>query len=127
LALLYGIGAEFLSDDEFGGWRYWPAYASTLVFKLVRIDEANSDQSHVVRILLDGKPIKSVNQHHRFWEGGSPAMGNGPLEMLSAHDFLEVVARLEQAGGYHRQNIESEDSSIKRDMSNWTGWEIYHS
>jgi hypothetical protein len=121
LALLYGVGAEFLSGDERAGWRFWPKYASTLVFELVRINDQNSDDSHVVRILLNGKPIKSVDQHNRFWEGPGIHVGKGPHQMLLVEDFADIVNKLERAGGYQRENVEADDPGTKRDMSNWTG------
>jgi hypothetical protein len=121
LALLYGIGADFLAGDERGGWRFWPEYASTLVFELVRINDQNSDDSHVVRVLLNGKPVKSVNQHDRYWEGPGSHVGRGPHQMLLAEDFVNIVTKLELAGGLQRQEIGAEDPGTKRDMSNWTG------
>jgi hypothetical protein len=56
LSLLYGVGADFLAtkedlievgvnpgNDE--RWRFWPRYASTLVFELVRVDHDNDNDS----------------------------------------------------------------------------------
>ena len=40
LGLLYGVGADFLAVDETdhgdsaGNWRWWPPYASNLVFEV---------------------------------------------------------------------------------------------
>ena len=134
LALLYGIGAEFLSgDDMWGGWRYWPEYASTLVFELVRINDdddddeqsPSSDTSHVVRVLLNGRPVHSVDQQCQFWDDGGSiqTMGSGPCHMLYANEFEEVVSKLEHAGGNidRIHQLQSDDPSIERDMSNWTG------
>mmetsp|Transcript_18731 Transcript_18731/g.34928 ORF Transcript_18731/g.34928 Transcript_18731/m.34928 type:complete len:146 (-) Transcript_18731:649-1086(-) len=120
LGLLYGIGADFLSGDERGGWRFWPPYASSLVFELVRIPNTGTDDSHVVRVLLNGKPVKSVWKDHEFWEGGCLPAGNGPYQMLNAKDFQSVVENLEKLGG--RSNYMSrEGSETKGDMTSWTG------
>ena len=123
LALLYGMGAEFLAGDTKGGWRFWPAYASTLVFELVRIDDDSSctdwEHSHVMRILLNGRPILSVDLHNNYWQGPGTYVGHGPMNMLLAHDFDNIVTKLERAGGYDHP-LSAEDYSKKRDMSNWT-------
>jgi hypothetical protein len=122
LALLYGIGADFLACDDNGGWRFWPSYASTLVFELVRIhDDDSLDNSHVVRVLLNGKPILSVDQHHRYWDSEGTPVGNGPSKMLLATDFAEIITNLEKAGGYDRGSVTADDAAKQRDMSNWTG------
>jgi hypothetical protein len=123
LALLYGIGADFLVGDDKAGWRFWPEYASTLVFELVRINDndKNSDATHVVRVLLNGKPVRSVDQHNQYWEGPGRPVGKGPLQMLLAQDFEDIVTNLEKAGGYQPENVGADDPTTKRDMSNWTG------
>lgn len=122
LALLYGIGADFLACDDNGGWRFWPSYASTLVFELVRIhDDDHLDNSHVVRVLLNGKPILSVDQHNRYWDSEGTPVGNGPSRMLLTTDFAEIITNLEKAGGYDRGSVTADDAAKKRDMSNWTG------
>jgi len=54
LSLLYGVGADFLASKEDlikvglnpgndERWRFWPRYASTLVFELVRKENPSSD------------------------------------------------------------------------------------
>lgn len=63
LSILYGIGADFISSDEdlteLGispckeKQRYWPSYASTLVFELVRAKDGNE----FIRILLNGEAV----------------------------------------------------------------------
>ena len=118
LAILYGIGADFLSGDDKSRWRFWPAYASTLIFELVQIEEDTSPDSFVVRILLNGKPVKSMDRLHRYWEGESRYVGHGPHSMLLANDFEEVVSKLESE--FTRQE-RAEGSEAERDMSNWTG------
>jgi len=52
LSLLYGIRAKLVVDDHYS--RYWPPYASTLVFELLRISD--SDEPYI-RVLLNGKPV----------------------------------------------------------------------
>ena len=81
LGLLYGIGAEFLEESEgkeeidTGMTRYWPPYASNLVFELVRLDDAEgnrtkSEPSHIVRVLLNGEsssiPLEAISHHLRL-------------------------------------------------------------
>jgi hypothetical protein len=120
LGLLYGIGAEFLAGDDLGGWRFWPPYASSLVFELVRIPGKHKADMHVVRVLLNGKPVFSVQKDEQYWNGGSPQAGFGPFRMLYAEDFDVVVSNLEKAGG--RKNYMSrEDATVKGDMTSWTG------
>jgi hypothetical protein len=123
LGLLYGIGADFLSGDDMGGWRFWPPYASSLVFELVRIpcDSNRDEEAHVVRVLLNGKPVFSVVKDEQYWLGGSPEAGRGPCNMLYAEDFESVITALERAGG--RADYMSREGSPdgKGDMSSWTG------
>jgi len=115
LAILYGIGAEFLSNDHTGGWRFWPKYASSLIFELVQMDGG----SHVVRVLLNGKPILSVDRLDCYWDADqSRRMGNGPNGMLLTSDFAEIVTNLEAEST--RKKI-AESCNAERDMSNWTG------
>jgi hypothetical protein len=124
LGLLYGIGADFLAGDDTGGWRFWPPYASTLVFELVRIppdDQKSGSSEHVVRILYNGVPVRTVIKDGRFWDGTSPPAGNGPSQMLLAEDFDGVVTRLEKAGGFTNYMSRVNSTSTKADMSNWTG------
>ncbi len=121
LGLLYGIGADFLSGDEQGGWRFWPPYASSLVFELVRIPQTSNGDSHVVRILLNGKPVFSLMKDHRYWDGGSPAAGHGPLQMLYADDFNTVVSNLERAGGRIDYMSPESHHDAKANMTSWTG------
>jgi hypothetical protein len=96
LGLLYGIGADFLVSD----WRlFWPGYGTTLAFELVRIEEDSAGAaSHLVRILLNGKPVISVDFDKE--EGTDAHVGHGPEKMLSVHDFEVLVSRLEEAGGH---------------------------
>ena len=90
------------------------------MFELVRINEENSEESHVLRVLLNGKPVRSVDQHE-FFKGPFRPVGQGPLEMLLTSDFDGIVSRLEQAGGYSRGSLKADDIDSKRDLSNWTG------
>lgn len=121
LSLLYGVGAEFLADELKVEWRFWPAYGTTLVFELVRISKVNSEDSHVVRILLNGQPIKVVNLLTHSGEGEAEPIGMGPMNMLRVSDFSKIVTQLEITGGFDREKIEVEDPEKERDMSNWTG------
>jgi hypothetical protein len=124
LGLLYAIGADFLAGDDTGGWRCWPPYASTLVFELVRIppDIEGENSEHVVRVLYNGVPVRTVVKDDRFWDGtSSPPAGKGPSQMLYAKDFEAVVTRLEKAGGFTNYMSRENTASTKTDMSNWTG------
>jgi hypothetical protein len=121
LGLLYGIGADFLSGDEKGGWRFWPPYASSLIFELVRIRQDDAEDSHVVRVLLNGKPVKSVLKDDTFWTGDSPPAGHGPFQMLYAQDFHAVVRNLEVAGGRRNYMSKEDGPNAKGDMTSWTG------
>lgn len=106
LGLLYGIGADFLADDRSSQWRYWPKYGSQLCFELVRVTDdgppVTSDSSHVVRVLLNGKPVLSVD--HDWLKGKltntTAYMGHGPERMMFVNDFMRVVKALEDAGGH---------------------------
>jgi hypothetical protein len=100
LGLLYGLGAEFLSSDNDAEWRFfWPTYGTTLAFELVRIEDDSPDSaSHVVRVLLNGKPVTSVDYGKE--QGTDAYVGNGPEKMLSINDFEILVSRLEDAGGH---------------------------
>ncbi len=118
LAILYAIGADFLAGDQKAGWRFWPPYASSLIFELVQINESNAPDSHVVRVLLNGKPVKSMDRLYNYWEGQSRYVGRGPHSMLFANDFEDIVTHLEEE--FTRQD-KAEGSEAERDMSNWTG------
>jgi hypothetical protein len=115
LAILYGIGAEFLSNDQKGGWRFWPKYASSLILELVQVENG----SHVVRILLNGKPVISVDRLDYYWDADqSRALGQGPGGMLLTGDFEDIVKKLEAESN---RKEKAESSIAERDMSNWTG------
>lgn len=98
LGLLYGLGADFLADEEGGEWRFWPSYASTLVLELVRIEETDSEDSHVVRVLLNGKPIIAANLLEYDQTDELEYVGKGPMQMMRMSDFEKVIERLEHAG-----------------------------
>jgi len=105
LALLYALGADFLADDEKGNWRYWPEYGSTLIFELVRTKDEIGRTLHVVRVLLNGKPIRVVNMldQHEDTDSSSGSkhdyVGQGPMNMLTIACFEKVVSNLETVGG----------------------------
>lgn len=104
LGLLYGIGADFLADDASNQWRWWPTYGSQLCFELVRIKDDDksttknviSRDTHVVRVLINGKPVFSVNHEGPKFSD----MGTGPKRMLLLDDFINVIQTLENAGGH---------------------------
>lgn len=87
LGILYGMGADFLVDE----WKsFWPTYGSTLVFELVRIP--GEVEKYVVRVLLNGTPVRSVH--------GREPVGHGPHAMMWIDDFDEMVRHLEDQGGF---------------------------
>lgn len=103
LGLLYGMGADFLADGQGSSWRWWPAYGSHLVFELVRVHDERTTgpeqrSTHVVRVLLNGKPVVSVD--HASQSDQAVPVGKGPEHMLLIDDFLKVVTALEDAGGH---------------------------
>lgn len=121
LSLLYGIGAEFLADELKCEWRFWPAYASSLVFELVRVKQEIGPASHVVRVFLNGQPIRSVNLLSHDGKGDAEYVGHGPFQMLTVQDFDDIVMELETAGGLNYSTMMHDDSETERDMSGWTG------
>jgi hypothetical protein len=121
LSLLYAIGAEFLADELKGEWRFWPPYASTLVFELVRVREDTGPDSHVVRVFLNGQPIRSVNLLDHDGRSEPEYIGHGPMRMLRVTDFVDTVTKLEKAGGLDYAAMGYVDSESERDMSGWTG------
>jgi len=100
LGVLYGIMADFLADEASSEWRFWPKYGSHLVFELVRIKDGPArEDSHVVRVLLNGKPVLSAN-HKSHTKTNEAYIGRGPEKLLRVDDFLKVVQDLEDAGGH---------------------------
>jgi hypothetical protein len=97
LGLLYGIGADFLAEDNSSSWRWWPKYGSQLVFELVRVHggPTRSDQ-HLVRVLLNGKPVLSVDHDSADYQ--YEPLGRGPEQLLRIEDLLKAVSALEVAG-----------------------------
>jgi len=91
LGLLYGVGASFLANDRGMGWMWWPPYASTLAFELVRTD---TDQFRV-RILMDAKLIHSVD----FADPTYPTLSTTDDGLLCITDFERLVDKLEIDGG----------------------------
>jgi hypothetical protein len=77
LGILYAINAEVLQNDE----RFWPPYGSHLAFELVRC----GDESHVIRIVLNGQSLRSLDV--------------APDSMLRIADAARIVSNLETSGG----------------------------
>ena len=115
LGLLYAIGADFLGDETKSDWRFWPPYASTLVFELVRRVEpiAEGGSTHVVRILLNGQPVICANLQD-YYSGTTETVehvGTGPRDMLQLSDLEQIVSRLEnmRLNGNNDSNSEISD------------------
>ena len=130
LSLLYALGADFLADEDSAAWReYWPAYASTLLIELVRLDEEydvsadNSnkenqgpiinDNRHVIRVVINERVVTSTDfQLAKFERDKTPdaeeetptppanPLGNGPYNLLTMNDFWKVVTDLESQRSY---------------------------
>lgn len=112
LALLYGIGADFLANETNSRWRYWPGYGTTLVFELVRIEDDASKVSHVVRVLLNGTPIRSANLLEQNAGGPVEHIGKGPMKLLTVEDFEKLISNLETVGGMPHQFVPIEDENF---------------
>ena len=123
LSLLYGIGADFVAtEDELQEvaaptrrdngeerWKYWPEYATSLIFELVRDD----DDEYFVEIFLNGKPIQLISQLQR----------NGPSKeridrKIKLDEFTNIINDVENKSHIHAK---IEDDQVARDMSTWTG------
>lgn len=117
LSLLYGLGAEFLEHDNSSEWKlFWPSYASTLVIELVRIKEGKDDvdDTHKLRILMNGKQVRIAAVRNESQKD----------QVLRLSDFTAIIDDLEEAGGWGENGRLADDpacSSVKRDMSGWTG------
>ena len=117
LSLLYGLGAEFLEDDDNKDWKsFWPSYASTLVIELVRVKEGKGDidDTHKLRILMNGKEVRIVALRNKTEKD----------QVLRLSDFTAIIDELEETGGWGENGRLADDpacSSVKRDMSGWTG------
>jgi Histidine phosphatase superfamily (branch 2) len=112
LALLYAIGAEFLADENNARWRFWPGYGTTLVFELVQITDDLGAITHVVRVLLNGVPVKSVNLLKNSNSSPTEYLGKAPLNLLSLENFEQLITDLEVAGGMPHTFFEAEGDSI---------------
>lgn len=112
LALLYGIGAEFLADETNGKWRYWPGYGTTLVFELVRIEDDAKKNAYVVRVLLNGRPIRSVKLLEHQQGNAVEYVGQGPMHLLTVTDFESIITNLETIGGMPHAFVPLEDPTF---------------
>jgi len=116
LSLLYGLGADFLEDDNGEGWKFWPSYATTLVIELVRVKEGKGDpdDTHVLRLVLNDEPVSVVALRDKADKD----------QVLRISDFAAIIDRLEEAGGWGPNGRLADDpacASVTRDMSGWTG------
>jgi len=100
LGLLYAMRADFLvepdtnTSKDWGQWRWWPGYASTLAFELVQLDEEkNGLGSHVLRVLLDRSPLDTTNSAKNITDKND--QGGGIIQLS---DFSCLIQRLEKAG-----------------------------
>ena len=101
LSILYGVGADFLSSDEdlddLGissckeKQRYWPAYASTLAFELVRAKDGNQ----FIRILLNGETVSTLATIRKDKNLTSNRDESQPSHILTVDEFCLIVDELE--------------------------------
>eukprot|EP00571_Detonula_confervacea_P000486 CAMPEP_0172314698 /NCGR_PEP_ID=MMETSP1058-20130122/23173_1 /TAXON_ID=83371 /ORGANISM="Detonula confervacea, Strain CCMP 353" /LENGTH=618 /DNA_ID=CAMNT_0013028635 /DNA_START=74 /DNA_END=1930 /DNA_ORIENTATION=+ len=149
LALLYAIGADFLvSGEDCGGvdmqeegdgdqtysgmtagsvrkgtqqtgFRWWPAYSSTIAFELVRLDESQSlgmDEQHVIRVILNGDTLTLMPRMSTEDEGILKEQSLcsrqvfGESQMMRLSDFEQVIRVLEEAGGQGSSSSVEEDN-----------------
>jgi hypothetical protein len=67
------------------------------VFELVRVrDGPPGPDSHVVRVLLDGVPVRSAKLNLST----TNVSNGGPEGMFFVKDFEQLVTNLEDAGGH---------------------------
>jgi len=115
---------------------FWPKYASTLIFELVHVrptsdgdnnnnnsgptstssstSERNNsdDDSRFIRVLLNGKPIRSLS------------LLENKKDVLSVNDFSKLINDLMSKSTTHEQlqnKLDGKEEGVQRDMSNWTG------
>ena len=92
------------------------------MFELVRVKKETGPDSHVVRIFLNGKPVRSVNLLNHDGKEQPEFIGNGPMRMMFVSDFVDTVTELETEGGLDYSSMMHDDSeNTERDMSGWTG------
>lgn len=85
--------------------RFWPAYASHLVFELVRVKDGvanDASPTHVIRVLLNGKPVVSLDYDQKDTK---TFLGRGPERLLTISDFEKLVNNLETAGGHDYEQL----------------------
>lgn len=85
--------------------RFWPAYASHLVFELVRIKDEpidDNERTHVIRVLLNGKPVLSIDLDDQCVR---KYLGKGPEKLMTVPDFIKLVSDLEDAGGHDYEQL----------------------
>ena len=71
------------------------------MFELVRVrDGPPGPDSHVVRVLLDGVPIRSSKINTLVSGSHATDPHHGPNGMFCINDFERLVSKLEEAGGY---------------------------
>ena len=151
LSLLYAVGVDFLvSGKDCGGknlrqgeeevnlgmvsgsvgigarrhkasWRWWPAYSSTIVFELVRVQDLSGVEGHVIRVISNGNTLRTIPRlsvddevilneqalcsRQRFGE----LLNGAESRMLRLTEFSQMVSVLE-AGG--KSLVASEDDSM---------------
>mmetsp|Transcript_15460 Transcript_15460/g.24000 ORF Transcript_15460/g.24000 Transcript_15460/m.24000 type:complete len:483 (+) Transcript_15460:146-1594(+) len=104
LALLYAIGANIVLDEAS---HFWPAYATTLAFELVKVDNRDLSDSYIVRILLNGEPI-TVN---------SQRIGG----MLTMAEFSSIVDKVESGATRKKRDGDIQGEKCEESRELWTG------
>ena len=122
--VLYGIGADFVASEgelEEAGiptrqadgeerWKYWPEYATSLIFELIRDRCPDKGDKYYVRISLNGKDVRLISTVLR-----SRACESESGKETTLNDFSNIINRI----GHVHAKIE--DDRMLRDMSTWTG------
>eukprot|EP00815_Leptocylindrus_aporus_P004562 CAMPEP_0116059166 /NCGR_PEP_ID=MMETSP0322-20121206/5636_1 /TAXON_ID=163516 /ORGANISM="Leptocylindrus danicus var. apora, Strain B651" /LENGTH=472 /DNA_ID=CAMNT_0003543499 /DNA_START=102 /DNA_END=1517 /DNA_ORIENTATION=+ len=102
LALLYAIGAKIVYDETS---TYWPVYATTLTFELVKVEKGEGMDSYAVRILLNGEPVELVSRVN---------------SSLRVDEFVNIVEGLKSSTNATNND---EASDVKRSRSEvLSGW-----
>ena len=68
--------------------------------------------SHVVRVLLDGVPIRS-SKYDSLASCRDATESHGPKGMFFIHDFERLVSKLEAAGGYDYARLLGQNINTK--------------
>ena len=86
---------------------FWPAYATNLAFELVKVKQENAMDSYIIRIILNGSPIKVISQEDE--------------SELSMTDFLNIVDGLTENSLLKAKDDFNTVDKLKREDRRWRG------